>query len=499
MDAASDYRDGAPPPSPPRSPRHGELSALVHWLFDFPQLAPLRGRAEDVRVVGARMLDEPDVALGALTIAEEVCDSSVPSDRWPASAEGAWDAVRGMLDERGSSGVGNRPESRGGRRHYETLRALLCLALSDRCGRQREYVGRIMAMGRPDVQQEIMRILQENAGQLQGGTDSDGEEVGELTADYSVFLDATMDANETIDGGAGYESEGLMENSKRERVEAFGEEHGDSPDGKKRHLADDEEKESLYGDDIESVAACSEAPQPISAEEVNLRAMVEKLQRELSESRKQEADLTEKADEERSRHRAEMLQAESKYLKMIRDLEDKYANDTSAQKKELEALQDCERNAKELKEENSKLRDELDVLGCSKQRMESAEEQLRKCKEKLEAVGDAAVALKREEEAHAASVDRCLTLETELAQLKPLKRQLEEYRVRATEAEVALEETREDLRRARERSEGIEGTNRALERGAAQRRAEAGELQRRLQEEGEKGNKGGNAVGVGMR
>eukprot|EP00984_Skeletonema_dohrnii_P033378 scaffold29755_cov67-Skeletonema_dohrnii-CCMP3373.AAC.1 len=64
-------------------------------------------------------------------------------------------------------------------------------------------------------------------------------------------------------------------------------------------------------------------------------------------------------------------------------------------------------------------------------------------------------------------------MENELAQLKPLKRQLEEYRVRATDAEVALAECRDDLRRFKEKSSGLEGANLALQRGVNLQQAEA--------------------------
>jgi predicted RNase H-like nuclease (RuvC/YqgF family) len=81
--------------------------------------------------------------------------------------------------------------------------------------------------------------------------------------------------------------------------------------------------------------------------------------------------------------------------------------------------------------------------------------------------------------------------------LKPLKRQLEEYKVRATDAEVALIECREDLRRLKERSCGLEGVNEELKRGVDAHMAEVGSFQRRLKE-GEALESGGG-VGIGMR
>ena len=210
-------------------------------------------------------------------------------------------------------------------------------------------------------------------------------------------------------------------------------------------------------------------------------------------------DFTLKVDEERSQHRAEMFQVESRYLRTIRDLEEKYTNEISEQKMEIEMLRDYEQSAKKLKEENSRLRDDLDVLECSREKLSFTEEQLQKCREKVALIGNAHDALERVEKAHAASVDKCLALEGELAVLKPLKRQLEEYQMRAMDAEVALAKCRKDLRRMKVKTSGLEGTNEFLQRGARLQHEEAVSLQKLLQQEGGKLGKGGIAVGIGMR
>ena len=108
-------------------------------------------------------------------------------------------------------------------------------------------------------------------------------------------------------------------------------------------------------------------------------------------------------------------------------------------------------------------------------------------------------ALERVEKAHAASVDKCLALEGELAVLKPLKRQLEEYQMRVTDAEVALAKFRKDLQRVKVKTSGLEGINEVLQRGASLQHQEAVSLQKLLQQEGGKSGNGGIAVGIGMR
>lgn len=96
-------------------------------------------------------------------------------------------------------------------------------------------------------------------------------------------------------------------------------------------------------------------------------------------------------------------------------------------------------------------------------------------------------------------MDKCLSLENELSKLKPLKRQLEENRIRATDAEVALAECRDDLRRIKEKSYGLEGSNKALRGAADMHHGEAMNMQKRLQEDGGKSDRDGTAVGTGMR
>lgn len=418
-----------------------------------------------------------------IKVAEEICDcESPPSAPQPTSVLEAWACIHNLLIDCGISSEEFEEEDFESQEcQYIVLSTLLCHALSSNCKNQKLYVGRIMGWDRPDVQQEIMTIVQENAHQ-----GSDTESCGE-TGDYSVLLNASL-VNSTIDLGYGVDTSC----QKRNRDETFGEddEEGDvDPPQEKRHNTT-----SVGDDDTENNIAVTK--QLFGSDDD--QATIAKLKQELKESQQQETDLTVKMDEVQSLHRAEMLQLESKYLQQIRDMEDKYSHETSAQKKELGILRDRDQNVTEMKEENLRLRDELDILQCSKEKFIHTEEQLRKCREKIEAFGDVHDALQREEKAHAVLVDKCLEMENELAQLKPLKRQLEEYRVRATDAEVALAECRDDLRRFKEKNSGLEGANMALQRGVNLQQAEADALQKRLQEEGQRSGEGGSAVGVGM-
>jgi len=468
------------------------LTALHYWLFDFPQLESYRNQDDNNNDVSVDNIftdfDNLDIVNKIINIAEEICDCYADDDEAPTSADEAWSIIHKLVCEKGllSTKDGDVNNDIDKDCQYNILCALLCHAVSDNCSKKKSYVSKLMSMGRPDLLQDIMAIIQ--------GNNSGGSDV-EDTGDYSAFMEASSASlSETFDE---YESDNNMDDTdmkgNNSEVDNGDEEEmvSDSPQGKRLFEESRDDSSSMVHHQSTSTAGKDGA-------EDDLRATIAKLQQELKASRQQEANLAIKNDEDQSNHRAEMLQVESKHLKTMRDIEDKYISEVSEQKRELENLRDYKQSAKELKEENSKLRDELDVLECSKEKLSYTEEQLRKCRDKIELIGDAHDALQREEKAHASSVDKCLSLENELAQLKPLKRQLEEYRVRATDAEVALAECREDLRRIKEKSSGLEGANRELKSRADMHQAEAGNMQKQLQEEGGKSDKAGIAVGVGM-
>lgn len=452
-------------------------------------------------------------------VSNDQCDdeSTTTTVNLSSISEG-WAEIRQLLDIESGNELNNVTSGdifQTKEYQYNILRQLLCRAMSESCPNQHQYVGRIMAFDRPDVQKEIMRILQEdiNTTNAQQRCDDDDDDNGSvvdngdnITGDYSAYTGdysavVESEASVAIPSALAVNFDSDIDSTKRDRNKAFGCDNHESfsPMGKRNrtHDADDDDDDDPFGEIVNHPGTSKHKP---SAEEADtLRATIAKLQKEIKDSRQQELDLTLKVDEAQSHHRAEMLQVESKYLKTIRDMEDRYMNELSEQKQHIDMLRDYEHSAKELKEENLRLRDDIDVLACSKEKLSFTEEQLRKCREKMEHIGDAHDALLREEKAHAMSVDKCLALENELAQLKPLKRQLEEYRVRAMDAEVALAECRDDLRRVKEKSGWLEGTNIALQRGVELQHNEAINLQKRLQEEGGKTEKGGTVVGIGMR
>eukprot|EP00956_Cyclotella_meneghiniana_P021115 scaffold38017_cov72-Cyclotella_meneghiniana.AAC.11 len=397
-----------------------------------------------------------------MEVAAEIFNVDAPTA--PVSIEEARSQLHSLIElNNGCSTLSD--EADGITYSYEIFCALLCQALSPTCPNRTTYIERIMSMN-DQVQGELMRIIQDNSEE-------------EPTADYSA-LSSVMEGEESDDELP--DSTEILNRSLLEEVASI-----------VPHPEMSTEKE-----EDQSVTSVDINMNHVSDEEVKqLKATITKLQSELNTTRQTEQSLMLQVDEMSSTHKAEMIRVESQAMQSTRALEEKYNAEISELKRKHDVLQDADTKASELKEEVTRLRDELDVLNFSKEKLSYTEEQLRKLKAKLEDIGDAKSALDREEKAHSASVEKIIVLENELAGLKPLKRQLEEYKVRATDAEVALTECREDLRRLRERSCGLEGVNEELKRGVDAHMADVGSLQRRLKE-GELLDDGGG-VGVGMR
>ena len=414
-------------------------SALQSWITSFPQLSD-------------QTVDDTshEFVCKLLQVAAEIVNVNIsPFD----TVEGGYRHLSDLLDvpleddsaDKNSSGVLSM-----------LLSSLLCRALSPTCPHRTTYIERIMSMD-DNTQRELMKIIQENGD--------------EETGDYSTSV---------------------MEESEDELP--------DSTEVLERSLLEEivESKDSQEQDDVTASIQDNHIQQIVSDEQIQqLKQTITQLQSQLTTSQTQEQSLQLQIDELTSSHKAEMIRLESSSLQTIRQLQDSHSTELTSLKRQHDHLMEADTKVSSLAEENKRLRDELDVLNFSSEKLSYTEEQLRKCKSKLEEIGDAKSALEQSEKSHAASVEKCIALEKELASLKPLKRQLEEYKLRATDAEVALTECRDDLRRLKEKSGNLEGVNEELKRGADKQFVELAN-QQRIMREGEELDHGGG-VGVGLR
>ena len=232
----------------------------------------------------------------------------------------------------------------------------------------------------------------------------------------------------------------------------------------------------------------------------DLKGKLEFVGKELEVARQRETDLGSQLEDIESKHRAEKMKIEADSIAREKDISDQYSEELTALRREVEELRHCRKDAADAREELDALRDEVDVLNHTKERLASTEEQLRKCREKLEQMGDAKEALTRAEEAHGAAIARGLELENELKSLQPLRRQLEDYKTRAVDAEVKLAECQEELQNLRKLSSELTSMNKELKQGVMIHQSETEGLRKRLMEDTESsGGAKGPAVGEGLR
>ncbi len=170
------------------------------------------------------------------------------------------------------------------------------------------------------------------------------------------------------------------------------------------------------------------------------------------DAKQRENELSFEIESVKSNYRLWTLKEEAAFLDRERLIKEKYETDIGQLRSQLEEVtKRCEEGEK-AKEELATLKDDLDVLQHLETKLLFTEDQLRKCKEKLQELSDVRAQLSREEEAHGKAVEQILLLENELNQLQPLKRQLETYQVRATDAEVKLAQYQRSLEKLRQQS-----------------------------------------------
>lgn len=440
------------------------------------------------------------------------------------------------------------------------LTTLLCQAVSAECPLQKTYIGRIMGMDSAE-QMSLMKIISDvnNANaNAAASNNTDGEEDDDDASVGAASIASVASVMESILSG---QNGGRMMSPlksgytpAKKRSKAIVEEDGGdekendndnattpvtstkkmgqcpmsavkmhrgasdeifspvgsvfSPAATANNDADGDEDDDSAANGGNSSAKNSRTSYDLSTtnstaamEEIqDLKAKLEFVGKELEVARQRESDLGSQLEDIESKHRAEKMKIEADSIAREKDISDQYSEELTALRREVEELRNCRKDAADAREELDALRDEMDVLNHTKERLASTEEQFRKCREKLEQMGDAKEALTRAEEAHGAAIARGLELENELKSLQPLRRQLEDYKSRAVDAEVKLAECQEELQNLQKLSSELTGMNKELKQGVMIHQSETEGLRRRLMEDTESsGGAKGPAVGEGLR
>ena len=455
----------------------------------------------------------------------------------------------------------NTAASAGASATESFLTALLCRAVSADCPLQKTYIGRIMGMEGGE-QMALMKIISDvnNANANNTDNDEDGDDDDALSVGAASIASVASVMESILSGRNGGRMMSPLKSgytpAKKRSKAGVAEEDGDDANptdttpvststkkmmgqqcplsAVKLHRGGNDEIFSPVGsvfspaatataeaneDDDDDVSAAngnsnhstsknsrtsyehSTTTTSAAKEEIqDLRAKLEFVGKELEVARQRESDLGSQLEDIESRHRAEKMKIEADSIAREKDVGDKYSEELTALRREVEELRHCRKDAADAREELDALRDEVDVLHHTKERMATTEEQFRKCQEKLEQMGDAKEALARAEEAHGAAVARGLELENELKALQPLRRQLEDYKTRAVDAEVKLAESQEELQNLQRLSSELTGMNKELKQGVMIHQSETEGLRKRLMEDADSsGGAKGPAVGEGLR
>lgn len=214
-----------------------------------------------------------------------------------------------------------------------------------------------------------------------------------------------------------------------------------------------------------------------------LREQNEELRRHAENYRRKEEDMKAQLEDMESTFRNEMMKVEAS----CREREDETRERLEAKIKALETdLHDMSEHsdaAEHAKAELARVKDEMELMMHTKSLLDDTTERLNMYKEKLQQLTDVKEALHREEEAHSRSVDENLRLQNELNVLQPLKRQLDDYKSRAVEAEVALTETQDELQKLKLRCQNSSDSHENLTKTVLSQQEEIESLLRRIKHE----------------
>ena len=381
------------------------------------------------------------------------------------------------------------------------LSALLCFAVSESCPHRRTYIERIMGLP-PHCQQVLRMIIEQGRSMNSPLATRTNEQTPQKSGSKRNLEQALSDDEEptTMDRPTKQPSPGdrsfdeyasaavnqswAADDSFASSAPSF---PGYTPQRRQSRLS------------VESLFSPTTIDSTLETLVAHLRKQNESLKQELATSQQREADLNHKVQENEVLFRKEMMKLESTSLQREEDARMAHSEECAALRLELEqvktALETEQREHKELES----VRDEMDLLQHTKEKLAETEEKFRICRQRIEQLGDVKEALTREEEAHSASVEECLRLQNELKTLQPLRRQLEDYKTRAVEAEVKLSECQADLKRMELVSGNLSSAQKEILQGAKIHKEEAEELRRRLLDEGAVSHEGGQGVGEGLR
>uniref|UniRef100_A0A7S1ZBF5 Hook C-terminal domain-containing protein n=1 Tax=Ditylum brightwellii TaxID=49249 RepID=A0A7S1ZBF5_9STRA len=399
------------------------VAALMEWIQTFPQW-------KDQEKVGpsghAEWLEEGsgNTTRAMLRVAEEIygkSDSIRDSSQLQLSEEESWVKICGIT---GSNSTNNSLENKN-----VVLSALLCRAISDDCALRQNYIARIMSLP-SHIQRVLMKII-ENGMNPCSSPKSPPSPSPSTTSLHHNGTSSPASAHSTPMASRLF-SPSLSSTSSPHPHQIHNQ----------QHIGQLQEELQL------------------------LQTQNEQLASQLSQSTSNEKELSLQLQDMNTKHRSQLLKLETSSLHQINDLKDQHNKQVAALQKQVKRdIPKYQSQIEKYQREISSMQDELDLLQHSQHKLSVTEDQYKKCKDKLLSLLDIEQQLKREEEAHAKSVDQCLTYENQLNALKHVKRQLKQSQNRALDAEVKLSELQDELHKTINRTNQYEQEIKELKEG----------------------------------
>lgn len=214
-----------------------------------------------------------------------------------------------------------------------------------------------------------------------------------------------------------------------------------------------------------------------------LRQRNEQLQAILDKCQQRETEYLNQLDQKDAKYRQNLLKIEAKHMDTQHELQQRMSERIQSLESHLTKAQDDAAKGREAMVDLKLAKEELDLQSHKSHVLAETTEKLRKYKDKVAELQDVKEALAREQEAHAQAVDEMVRLESENQGLQTVKLQLEEYKIRAIEAEVKLVEYQDYLRRLEQKASDQSIANEYLWKGALMQKEQLEELQRRVQQD----------------
>lgn len=226
-----------------------------------------------------------------------------------------------------------------------------------------------------------------------------------------------------------------------------------------------------------------ESPDRLHMIVMSLQRKNEHMQNALDSYQQKEEEHKQAIEAMETEHRQKMIKVEAESLDRIQEMQREAEERATEFQAQLAEAQEQARQCSSAMNELEVAKEELEVMNHSKAALAETTEKLRKYKDRVAELQDVREALRKEQDAHSQSVDEIIRLENELQQLQSVKRQVDDYRIRAIEAEVKLVECQDYLRRMERHANDQNVKNEYLYKGVVMQKEQMDEMQRRIQED----------------